>query len=189
MTTAGVGTRRAAHSAPQARDKGQPRMARLNRIFAENHWGDRFITLLMLILEPKAGIVRILNAGHPYPILSKPDGCVERIAVGFNSFPLGITAKAEYPEFVYRLQEGETISIMSDGISDATNERDEQFSELRICETLRNSSGEDATKLGRRLIAAIRKFAEPQPQSDDQTLVVFKRLENSECPDGPDSPE
>ena len=117
------------------------------------------------------------------------DGCVERIAVGFNSFPLGITAKAEYPEFVYRLQEGETISIMSDGISDATNERDEQFSELRICETLRNSSGEDATKLGRRLIAAIRKFAEPQPQTDDQTLVVFKRLENSECPDGPDSPE
>ncbi len=169
--------------------EGSAAMARLNRIFAENHWGDRFITLLMLILEPKAGIVRILNAGHPYPILSKPDGCVERIAVGFNSFPLGITAKAEYPEFVYRLQEGETISIMSDGISDATNERDEQFSELRICETLRNSSGEDATKLGRRLIAAIRKFAEPQPQTDDQTLVVFKRLENSECPDGPDSPE
>ena len=32
MTTAGVGTRRAAHSAPQARDKGQLRMARLNRI-------------------------------------------------------------------------------------------------------------------------------------------------------------
>ncbi|MBQ8954758.1 MAG: hypothetical protein IJ048_11645 [Clostridia bacterium] len=30
MTTAGVGTRRAAHSAPQA--KAQPRMARMNRI-------------------------------------------------------------------------------------------------------------------------------------------------------------
>ena len=129
----------------------------------------------MLVLEPKNGVVRVFNAGHLYPVVSKTDGSVERIGEGFNSFPLGVVANADYPEFVYRLKEGEAISIMSDGLSDAMNEQEDLFSEARITEALRNPKGEDAANLGRRLIAAIRKFAGNAPQTDDQCLVVFRR--------------
>lgn len=150
-------------------------MVRLNRVFSENHWGDRFITLVMIVLEPSTGVLRIFNAGHLYPVVSKVDGTVERIGEGFNGFPLGVVSDAEYPEFIYQLEEGESISIMSDGLTDAMNESEEQFTEERVIETLKNPEGLDAVSLGRRLVAMMRKFSDSTQQTDDQCLVVFRR--------------
>lgn len=154
---------------------GGAAVARLNRAFTENHWGDRFITLIMIILEPETGIVRIFNAGHLYPFVSKTNGDVHRIGEGKNGFPLGVVPNAEYEECVYQLEEGEAISIMSDGFPDAMNEVEETFSETRVREALSNSDGLDAVKLGRKLVMKMRKFADAAQQTDDQCLVVFRR--------------
>ncbi len=150
-------------------------IARLNRVFSENHWGNRFITLLMIVLEPESGIVRVFNAGHLYPFVSKSDGTVKRIGENFNGFPLGVVPDAEYPEFVYKLEEGEAISIMSDGLTDAMNESEESFTEARVMEALRNPDALDAVQLGRKLVTTMRKFADAAQQTDDQCLVVFRR--------------
>lgn len=150
-------------------------MARLNRVFSENHWGDRFITLVMLVLEPASGTLHVFNAGHLYPVVSKANGEAESVGEGFNGFPLGIVADADYPEFVYQLEEGDAIAIMSDGLTDAMNENDEPFSESRVIEALKNREKLDAINLGQRLVATMRSFAGSAPQTDDQCLVVFRR--------------
>lgn len=149
--------------------------ARLNRVYSENHWGDRFVTLVLMILEPKTGIVRFFNAGHIFPIVAKPDGTVAEIGEGFNSFPLGIVPDAEYPECVYELQPGEAVALMSDGLPDALNADDEPFGMKRVVENFRNPNGLDAGALGKRLIAAVQQFAGSTRQTDDQCLVVFRR--------------
>ena len=155
---------------------GSAVMGRLNRVFSENHWGDRFITLVMIILEPNAGIARIFNAGHLFPVVSKADGATMRVGEGFNSFPLGVVPDAEFPEFVYSLDEGDSISIMSDGFPDAMNSRQEAFGDERVERSLVNATNEDATSLGRRLVSDVEKFSESCPQTDDQCLVVFRRV-------------
>ena len=147
----------------------------LNRVFSENHWGDRFITLVMIILEPKTGLARIFNAGHLFPVVSRADGETVRVGEGFNSFPLGIVLDAEYPEFVYTLHEGDATSIMSDGFPDAMNARQETFGDARVLRSLRNATNDDATTLGRRLVRDVKSFSDSCPQTDDQCLVVFRR--------------
>jgi len=154
-------------------------VARLNRVFTENHWGDRFITLALVILEPSTGVLRIFNAGHLYPIISRPNGTVEEIGQGFNSFPIGVVSDAEFPEFVYRLQEGEAIALMSDGLPDAMSDDEEAFGNARVLEALRYDESADAERIGRSLIEAVQRFANAGRQTDDQCLVVFRRRESA----------
>ena len=150
-------------------------MQRLNRIFAENHWGDRFITLVMAVLEPALGIVRIYNAGHLYPVVSKLTGEAVRVGENYNSFPLVIVEDATFPEFMYHLEEGETIALMSDGFPDAMSVNDNAFGDERVADALRNPKGDDAKTVGKRLVDAMRAFADGAHQTDDQCLVVFRR--------------
>lgn len=150
-------------------------LERLNRIFLENHWGDRFVTLIMVILEPETGVLRIFNAGHLFPILSKNDGSVATIGDGYNSFPLGVVPDSEYPEFTYTLEEGESIALMSDGFPDAMSDKDEPFGNERVQAALRNPNGDVATTIGKRLVDSIKSFADKSNQTDDQCLVVFRR--------------
>ena len=155
-------------------------MRRLNAVFSENHWGGRFITLVMIILEPETGVVHIFNAGHLYPVVSKADGTVERVGKGFNSFPLGVVPNADFPEFVYSLKEGDAMSIMSDGFPDAQNVDEVAYGDDRIEHALRNPDMADATTLGRRLVHDMKRFSDSCPQTDDQCLVVFRRVPSND---------
>ncbi len=151
-------------------------MAKLNRAFCENNEEGRFITFVMIILEPGTGLLRIFNAGHLYPMVSKADGTVVQIGEGFNSFPLGIIPEAEYPEFTYTLAEGEAVAIMSDGFPDAQNSAEEAFGDERVARSLQNPDGLDVTALGSRLVDDLKKFSDSCPQTDDQCLVVFRHV-------------
>ena len=88
----------------------------------------------------------------------------------------------EYPEFVYHLSEGEAISIMSDGLTDAMNDQEELFTEARVLEALQNPDALDASQLGSRLITKVHKFADAEIQTDDQCLVVFRRCSAEDEP-------
>ncbi len=155
-------------------------MARLNRVFSENHWGGRFITLVLIILEPETGNVRIFNAGHLYPVVSKADGTVARVGEGYNSFPLGVVPGAEFREYVHTLAEGDAIAIMSDGFPDALNVSQESYGDKRIERALCNTDSSDATTLGRRLVRDMKNFSDACPQTDDQCLVIFRRVPPSD---------
>ena len=151
-------------------------MERLNRIILEKYRHSFFVTLVLLVLDPKTGTTRIFNAGHPAPVVSKVDGSSERVGEGRNGFMLGVVPDSDYPEFVYQLQEGESIAIMSDGLADAMNPSDERFTDERILEELKNPTAMNVEQLGRRLVDNIKIFEDSAEQSDDQCLVVLRRL-------------
>jgi len=54
---------------------GLPKLARrTNRYLCSYLPTDSFVTMAILILDPKSGEVECINAGHPPPIVVKPDG-------------------------------------------------------------------------------------------------------------------
>lgn len=150
-------------------------MERLNRVYSENRWGDRFVTFVLAILEPESGTVRVYNAGHLYPIVAKTDGTVEFIGEGRNGFPLGIVPDATYEETVYQMAPGDAIALMSDGLPDAINVDDQALGGRGVAELFRNPDGLDAVRLGRQLVVGVQDYVGGAHQVDDQCLVVFRR--------------
>lgn len=80
-----------------------------------------------LVLRVKAdGDATLANAGHLAPFR---DGKELPVA---GSLPLGMTGDAEYEELEFRLQEGETLTLYTDGIPEARNTKGELYGFDRI---------------------------------------------------------
>ncbi|MDD3588246.1 MAG: SpoIIE family protein phosphatase [Thermoguttaceae bacterium] len=149
-------------------------VAQLNKVFCAPYWDNRFITFLIVVLDPNDNSLRLVNAGHPYPIVSSLD-CQTRELINRGSFPLGVSATATYEEDLFTFEPGDILAVMSDGLSDAMDEQGNYFTQQRVREYLKNKESFTAEELGGSLMYAIREFAGHTRQSDDQCLVMIGR--------------
>ena len=74
-------------------------------------------TLKMInrLVEPSSGVVRIVRAGHPPPLLRLPDGQAEVLEVPGGPL-LGIDTAAHFPESELRLVPGSVLALYTDGL-------------------------------------------------------------------------
>src|SRR6266850_2500510 len=85
-----------------------------------------FIVLLVLMLELKAGSagLRFLNAGHNPPLLQRARTTESLMA---SAIPLGMMAGTTYAEGDLLLEPGDFLVVYSDGLTEASDSRDEEF--------------------------------------------------------------
>jgi serine phosphatase RsbU (regulator of sigma subunit) len=74
-----------------------------------------------------------------------------------------------------QLEPGDVLAIYSDGITEATNEHEEEFGEARLLEILRSSRHLEASDIVRNAERVVKQFS-PGEQADDLTLLVTKSL-------------
>jgi serine phosphatase RsbU (regulator of sigma subunit) len=101
--------------------------------------------------------VTVANAGHLAPYCRGEEIPVE------SGLPLGIAAGVEYAETGFRLEPGDTLTLLSDGVVEAMNGAREMFG----FERTRAISGEPA----RSIAEAAEKFG----QEDDITVLTVER--------------
>ena len=80
----------------------------------------------------------------------------------------------KYKEFEVQLQPGDTIFTYTDGIPEATNEKDEEFGMERLQNVLNESKNDSIRLLCRKVRMAVKDFAGNAPQFDDITMLAFK---------------
>lgn len=148
-------------------------MTAVNRYLAENIPSNRFVTLFYAELDPKAGSLSFVNAGHNPPLIVHETGTVEHLAAG--GLPLGIMREAEYREGRTQLQPGDVLVIYSDGVSEAVNPAGEEFGPERLYQVVAANLKASASGIRDRIEAALTKFAQGTPANDDITLVIVKR--------------
>ena len=82
---------------------------------------DSYFTMVYADLDFLSGDVRLVQAGHPYPVLQRADGRIERI--GHGGLPVGVFANAEYEEVFLTMEAGDRLFIASDGLTETENPR------------------------------------------------------------------
>ena len=73
------------------------------------------------------------------------------------------------------LQPDDVVVICSDGITEAMNPNQEQFSAERLSDAIRKHRDRPAQELIAAIVEAVKLHASSAPQMDDITLVVIKR--------------
>ncbi len=149
-------------------------LTRLNQQFSGDVSGGRFLTLFLLLVDPRARAVRWASAGHDGAILFSPaSGAFDEL--GGGGLPLGIEASANYEEFGPRtLNPGDVLVIGTDGIWEAANPRGERFGKEALREVIRRHARLSAGEMVRAIHEAVADFREGLPPADDVTVVVLR---------------
>lgn len=108
----------------------------LNRQFPMESNSGHYFTMSFAVLDTKKKMFHYINAGHPEPVLMRR-GEDPRLLSG-GSFPIGIVAAAEYEDETIQLEPGDRLWFYSDGITEATNDRDEMLNIDGLIKMLRN---------------------------------------------------
>jgi len=141
----------------------------LNRVALESTRSDRFTTFFYAILDSMRGSLRYSNAGHIPPILLRRDGTIVRPSEG--GIVLGLFPDAEYKETEISFAAGDRLVLMTDGITEATNNCGEEFGESRLIRLLVEARELGDSELQQKLLEAVTSFAGRSLQ-DDATLVI-----------------
>jgi sigma-B regulation protein RsbU (phosphoserine phosphatase) len=151
--------------------------ARLARTMAPRLGSDRFVSLVYAILDPAQGTLVYANAGHPAPVLLRPDGAVRRLRRGGPV--LGVLAEADYEEGLLALHPGDRLVLVTDGITEAS-EGNEELGDEGLLTGVRGLRAVPAAEAAPRLLELARRFATAD-LGDDATVVVVD-LSPATCP-------
>src|SRR2546430_2501456 len=102
---------------------------KMNRILCRDGLPNRFATLVYLDLGAASGCVRMLNAGHPPPLVLR--------GTRLEELPNGAMALGMFPDAIFSEQrvefaEGDVLIVFSDGVTEAMNGDAEFFGDERL---------------------------------------------------------
>jgi len=150
-------------------------MAGLNREIASSGLGHRFITLLVLVLDPVQHELTLVNAGHLSPLVRRKDGNVESIGRQESGLPLGIVPDQEFRSSKHSLGPGESLVAYTDGVTEAMNEEREIYGRRRLEDCI-STNGADIDATVKCIINDVEAFVGDNTLRDDTCIVGFQRL-------------
>ncbi len=151
------------HTAPQLAE-------RINETLWTASVGDQFASLFYGTVQPETGAVESVAAGHVYAAIV---GESLRTLAAAETLPLGTQPDSDYTAVTDRLQRGETLVVVSEGVHRALRGTRERVL-WRFFQANRGLEADD-------LIRKARGFLDRQSHEDvdDQTILVVKRLPTS----------
>ena len=108
----------------------------LNQEISSSGLGHRFITFLLMVINPEDHSVELVNAGHLAPLLRHVDGTVEAIGAESSNLPLGIVPDLKFQSSRHQLAVGDTMVAFTDGVTEAMNGEKEIYGQKRLVDLL-----------------------------------------------------
>jgi sigma-B regulation protein RsbU (phosphoserine phosphatase) len=166
------------HASVQTGQDLTPLVRQLNKTVFQNTAPDRYITFFVALLDPASHTLTYINAGHnpPYHVMAA-NRSLTMLQTG--GMPLGMFESPDYQTGSLRMLEGDTLTIYSDGVTEAMTSGDDQYGEPRLQKSIVASLSLDARELRTHIVDDVRAFISDHPLSDDLTLLVLKRAKGA----------
>lgn len=146
----------------------------VNRVLTLDMEDERFVTIVLARFDTQTRSLIYASAGHPTGYVLDASGRV-RVCLPSTGQPLGIASTEDFFESpVYRLQAGEIVILVSDGLTEARAPDGAAFGWKRAVDIVRCYRRDPAARIVANLYHAVRAFSQNAPQLDDITAVVVK---------------
>ncbi len=147
---------------------------RVNSVLSRDLEGRHSVTLVLARLDPGKRTLEYVNAGHVSGYLLRSSGDIGHV-MDSTGPPLGMFPDRDYSATrVIELEDGDTMVLLTDGVTEATRGDEAEFGTQRTLDFLRAHLVEPAAQLVQGLHDAARAFSGDAPQQDDIASVVCK---------------
>ncbi|KRV51493.1 hypothetical protein AQ490_01705 [Wenjunlia vitaminophila] len=148
-------------------------LERLNAAILDEGARSRFLTLLYGEMWPQpdgSTVLKAVCAGHPLPLLLRPDGTVQPAA---DPQPLlGVIEELELAEQTIELAPGDVLLCVTDGVTER-REDSRMLGDDGLAEVLAQCTGLTAGAVASRVQRAVENFASDAP-SDDMAILAMR---------------
>jgi serine phosphatase RsbU (regulator of sigma subunit) len=152
---------------------------KVNRIAVDDVKKGMYVTMFYVILDAKKRMVNYSSAGHnPMIIYRSSSKSVSFLNPGGIAVGIDLGDPDEFKKRItsekLKLRKGDLLFIYTDGITEAMNEKREQFGENRLVEFIKQYVHLPADEFKAKLNDELTNFTKGYPQNDDITFVVIK---------------
>jgi len=162
------------------------KISKMNNVLKQVN-SNRLLNMALVLIEllPDAkDTVQVKAAGGGMPPLYiiraclEPDegsnGSVEEIML--KGLPLGIMEAVRYTPTEFRLEKSDVLILMSDGLPERLNDKDEMLSDVRLAAKISEAgkTKQSAKGILESLVEYGNDWSNGTPQNDDVTLIVLK---------------
>jgi anti-anti-sigma factor len=154
-------------------------MSKMNAFVTDDMKKGMFVTMFYVILDSKNRIISYASAGHN-PMILYRHGTNETFFLNPKGFPVGISLPDEslFRKSIslekIKLKKDDMLLIYTDGVTEAMNERREQYGEERLIRIIKENGHLHPEDFIAALERDVKKFTGDYPQNDDITVVAVK---------------
>ncbi len=144
-------------------------MKSLNEALVNRKVDGRYLTLLMMLWDPKTMAFTMANAGGSPPMICRGG---EIINPHLEGVPLGLLPDRDYEEQSFDTRPGDLVVLFSDGVSDHISGAGEDYGSVRLGRILQRYNKLTPRQLVKKIFADLDAFN--TVRFDDQTLIVMR---------------
>lgn len=143
----------------------------VNKHFFTRQSRGGFCTGFVCNYDAEADLFSYTSAGHLPVLIKHKEGHVT-ILESESGIPIGIEKEYQWITETTQLEQGDTIVIFTDGITEAESLSGEQFGMKRLITCLENSQAGSAEVLMSNFIDSFHQHISNSVEQDDQTLIM-----------------
>lgn len=147
-------------------------MQHLNTICCQSNPAKNAVTMFIGVLDLRTGLLRCCNAGHDSPLLMHNAQC-KTLDFPPNQ-PLGEQTELTYTAQEAQLEPQSTVFLYTYGLTQAQNNRREQFGLERVRKTLSTGDGQSPQELLEKVTDAVHSFMRDAEQRADLTMLAIR---------------
>lgn len=148
-------------------------IARANALLCKDNATTMFATAFYAVLDLRDGTLEYCNCGHNGPLVIADDGTIQTLMA--TGLPLGLDADISAGARRVSLKPSDLLVIFTDGVTEAANLANEEFSDERLEETVRQARSLRAEEVVNSIFRDVDAFVRTAEQSDDITSLVLRR--------------
>lgn len=155
----------------------------VNRVMSGEIREGMFVTAVVAIVDAAAGVVTFARAGHEAPLVGRFDASRGSYAVEpvkCDGMALGLVDSEFFDPAIadctVPLDVGGMVVLYTDGLTEAPNDEDKEFSSARLIDAVRTHRQAASAEINAGILETVERFIGGTRQHDDVTLVTIKRI-------------
>jgi len=145
----------------------------VNNVLVRESVSNVFVTAFYGILNRRTGELEFCNAGHNQPFLIGGNGKVVMLEK-VDGIPMGFMENFEYSSQTLNLRKNDTVFLYTDGVTEAMDAGENEFSEERLEKALNLNAGCSPDELNKNIIKEVKNHTGDIAQSDDITVLSLR---------------
>ena len=144
----------------------------VNSVLSDDNSEMMFVTVLYAVFDPQTRAYTYACGGHDSPLVVHADGTSTALP-HTGGIALGVLPKVVYRSHTVTLEEGDTVLLYTDGVTEAQDRAGQQFRLERLQDMFQQQTPPGAEAATGMVFRAVREFAGAAPQFDDITCLAL----------------